>query len=108
MGGRAHASTRWCEALGPDGAGVPCSPVYTVDQLLTHPQLLAREMIQRLPHPTLGEVVAPGVVVKMSDTPGAAADASVRSSASTPPRCYRELLGLSDEELAALRARQVI
>src|SRR6185436_19613715 len=43
-----------------DAAGVPCSPVYTVDKLLTHPQLLARGMIQRFPHPILGEIVAPG------------------------------------------------
>jgi crotonobetainyl-CoA:carnitine CoA-transferase CaiB-like acyl-CoA transferase len=94
-------------ALGPDGAGVPCSPVFTVDQLLVHPQLLAREMIQRLPHPTLGEVVAPGVVVKMSDTPGAARRVGPELGEHSA-EVYRELLGVSDEELAALRARQVI
>src|SRR5215467_674334 len=56
--------------LGPDGAGVPCSPVYTVDRLLDHPQLLARGMVARLPHDKLGEMVVPGLVIKMSDTPG--------------------------------------
>jgi crotonobetainyl-CoA:carnitine CoA-transferase CaiB-like acyl-CoA transferase len=95
------------QALGPEGAGVPCSPVFTVDQLLTHPQLLAREMIQRLPHPTLGEVVAPGVVVKMSDTPGAPGRVGPELGEHSA-EVYRELLGISDEELAALRARQVI
>src|SRR4029077_7828626 len=29
------------DALGPERANVPCSPVYTVDQLLDHPQLRA-------------------------------------------------------------------
>jgi len=95
------------QALGPEGAGVPCSPVFTVDQLLTHPQLLAREMIQRLPHPTLGEVVAPGVVVKMSGTPGATGRVGPELGEHSA-EVYRELLGISDEELAALRARQVI
>jgi len=95
------------QALGPEGAGVPCSPVFTVDQLLTHPQLLAREMIQRLPHPTLGEVVAPGVVVKMSGTPGAAGRVGPELGEHSA-EVYRELLGISDEELAALRVRQVI
>src|SRR5262249_50324113 len=57
-------------ALGPEAANVPCSPVYGVDQLLEHPQLLAREMILNLPHATLGEVMAPGVAVKLSATPG--------------------------------------
>jgi len=94
-------------ALGPEGAGVPCSPVYTVDQLLAHPQLLAREMIQRLPHPKLGEVVAPGVVVKLSDTPGQVRRAGPEIGEHST-EVFRALLGLSDEELAGLRARQVI
>jgi CoA:oxalate CoA-transferase len=94
-------------ALGPDGAGVPCSPVYTVDELLSHPQLLAREMIQRLPQATLGEVVAPGVVVKLSETPGEVRCPGPEIGEHTSD-VYRELLGLSDEELAGLRARQVI
>ncbi len=94
-------------ALGPDGAGVPCSPVYTVDQLLGHPQLLAREMIQRLPHATLGEVVAPGVVVKLSETPGQVRCLGPEIGEHSTD-VFRDLLGLSDEELAGLRARQVI
>jgi crotonobetainyl-CoA:carnitine CoA-transferase CaiB-like acyl-CoA transferase len=95
------------QALGPEGAGVPCSPVYRVDQLLDHPQLLAREMVQRLPHTGLGEVVAPGVVVKLSDTPGQIRRLGPELGEHTTD-VYRELLGLSDEELAELRARQVI
>ncbi len=94
-------------ALGPDGAGVPCSPVYTVDQLLAHPQLQAREMIQRLPHDKLGTVVAPGVVVKLSDTPGAIRRLGPEIGEHTAT-VYGELLGLTDAELDVLRARQVI
>jgi crotonobetainyl-CoA:carnitine CoA-transferase CaiB-like acyl-CoA transferase len=94
-------------ALGPEGAGVPCSPVFTVDQLLAHPQLLAREMVRRLPHSTLGEVAVPGVVVKMSDTPGAIRRLGPELGEHSTD-VYRELLDLSDDELAALRARQVI
>ena len=73
-------------ALGPDGAGVPCSPVYTVDQLVQHPQLLAREMIQRLPHAKLGEVLTPGRGGEDVGDPGRARAVSVPSSASTPRR----------------------
>jgi len=95
------------QALGPDGAGVPCSPVYSIDQLLHHPQLLAREMIQRLPHEKLGEVVAPGVVAKLSATPGSISRLGPEVGEHTTA-VYRDLLGLSDEELAGLRSRQVI
>ena len=93
--------------LGPDGAGVPCSPVYSVDQLVEHPQLVAREMIQRIAHPTLGEMVVPGVVVKMSDTPGTIRSLGPQLGQDTDD-VLTGLLGLSDDELASLRAAQVI
>jgi CoA:oxalate CoA-transferase len=93
--------------LGPDGAGVPCSPVYSVDQLVDHPQLVARGMIQRVPHPKLGELVAPGVVVKMSDTPGEVRTPGPDLGAHTD-EVLGSLLGLDAGELARLRAEQVI
>jgi len=95
------------ETLGPERANVPCSPVYGVDQLLAHPQLLARDMIVRLPHEKLGQVAVPGVTVKLSDTPGA-----VRCLGPTlgehNAEVYGTLLGLGDEEIGRLRAAEVI
>ncbi|MCW5889943.1 MAG: CoA transferase [bacterium] len=95
-------------ALGPDGAGVPCAPIYTVDQLLTHPQLLARDMIRRLPHPKLGEVVAPGVVVKMSETPGEVRRLGPEQIGEHTDEILHDLLGLDADAIAGLRARQVV
>jgi crotonobetainyl-CoA:carnitine CoA-transferase CaiB-like acyl-CoA transferase len=93
--------------LGPAGADVPCSPVHTVDQLLTHPQLLARGMIQRFADPEIGEVVVPGIVPKLSDTP-----AEIRAAGPTlgqhNAEVYGELLGLGADELAVLASRKVI
>jgi CoA:oxalate CoA-transferase len=94
-------------ALGPEGANVPCSPVYGVDELLRHPQLLARDMIRKLPHPKLGEVMVPGVAVKLSDTPGAIARLGPELGEHND-EVYRRLLGLSGDELAALRAAGVV
>jgi crotonobetainyl-CoA:carnitine CoA-transferase CaiB-like acyl-CoA transferase len=95
------------EALGPARANVPCSPVYTIDELLAHPQLLARDMIRRLPHPTLGEVVVPGVAVKLSDTPGAVTRLGPEPGEHNA-EVYGELLGLGAEELARLRAGEIV
>ena len=95
------------ETLGPDGAGVPCAPVHTVDQLLTHPQLLAREMILKFPHPKLGEIVVPGIVPKLSDTPGTVRHPGPELGQHTT-EIYRDLLGLSDDDIARLKAEQVI
>jgi crotonobetainyl-CoA:carnitine CoA-transferase CaiB-like acyl-CoA transferase len=93
--------------LGPDGAGVPCSPVHSVDQLVDHPQLVARGMIARLPHPKLGEMIAPGVVIKMSDTPGAVRTLGPELGQHTD-EVLTSLLGMTGEELSELRATQVI
>ncbi|TMA54583.1 MAG: CoA transferase [Deltaproteobacteria bacterium] len=94
-------------ALGPDGARVPCSPVYAADQLLEHPQLLAREMVRRLPHPVLGEVVVPGVAVKLSATPGDVRRLGPELGEHNR-EIYEGLLGLAADELTRLRDAGVI
>ena len=52
--------------LGRGGAELPCAKVVRPDELLDDPQLLAREMIERHPHPDLGEVVFHGNPLKFS------------------------------------------
>jgi CoA:oxalate CoA-transferase len=95
------------DALGPERANVPCSPVYGLDQLLVHPQLVAREMVRRLPHAKLGEVVVPGVAVKLSDTPGDVHRLGPELGADNV-EVYSGLLGLEPGELERLRAAQII
>jgi crotonobetainyl-CoA:carnitine CoA-transferase CaiB-like acyl-CoA transferase len=53
-------------ALGPGGADVPCARVASPDELMGDPQLLARGMVERHPHPTLGEVVFHGNPLRFS------------------------------------------
>jgi crotonobetainyl-CoA:carnitine CoA-transferase CaiB-like acyl-CoA transferase len=95
------------DALAPERGNIPCSPVYDVDQLLRHPQLLARDMIARLPHPKLGTVTVPGVAVKLSDTPGAVRRLGPELGESNT-EIYQGLLGLDAAEVARLRAAEVI
>jgi crotonobetainyl-CoA:carnitine CoA-transferase CaiB-like acyl-CoA transferase len=52
-------------------AEVPVSRVNTVADIFEDQHYRAREMLLRLPHPSLGEVTMPGVVPKLSRTPGA-------------------------------------
>ncbi|MFJ9900681.1 CaiB/BaiF CoA transferase family protein [Streptomyces sp. NPDC091280] len=62
-----RTSTEWAEAL--DTAGVPCAPISTVEQALTSPQAVAREMVSVLDHPTAGELRTIGSPLKFSASP---------------------------------------
>ena len=53
--------------LGPEGADVPCARVTSPEELIDDPQLLARDMIERHPHPSLGEVLFHGNPLRFSD-----------------------------------------
>ncbi|MDL4915111.1 MAG: CoA transferase [Enterobacterales bacterium endosymbiont of Blomia tropicalis] len=53
-----------------DHAGVPCSAVATIDEVLKNPQLKARNQLVDIDHPTAGTYTTHGVTVSLSDTPG--------------------------------------
>ena len=53
-------------------AGVPCSPINTIEDVLHDPQTAARDMIMELDHPTVGRIKVPGIPIKLSDTPAVA------------------------------------
>jgi crotonobetainyl-CoA:carnitine CoA-transferase CaiB-like acyl-CoA transferase len=106
----AWARERTCDAvlaaLGPGGADVPCARVASPDELLRDPQLLARGMVERHPHPTIGEVVFHGNPLQFSG-------AEPRRLALAPrlgehnAEVFAEL-GLGPDELARLSEAGVI
>ncbi|SES34770.1 CaiB/BaiF CoA-transferase family protein [Psychrobacillus sp. OK032] len=50
--------------------GIPAGAIYSVEDMLDDPQYKAREMIVDVPHPDLGSLKVPGIVPKLSETPG--------------------------------------
>ena len=54
----------WIDAL--NEAGVPCSPINTIDKLFDHPQLLARNMIVKVKGENERPVRTAGNPIKMS------------------------------------------
>lgn len=52
-------------------AGVPAGPVRTIPEVLEDPQVHAREMVVRVPHPSIGELRLIGIPCKFSVTPAA-------------------------------------
>jgi CoA:oxalate CoA-transferase len=63
-------ATRSCDEvlalLGPSGADVPCARVSSPEELVDDPQLVLRDMIERHPHPELGEILFHGNPLKLS------------------------------------------
>ncbi len=50
-----------------DGAEVPCAPVQSIDQVVSDPQIVARNMIIEQDHPVLGKVTLPNLPFNFSD-----------------------------------------
>jgi crotonobetainyl-CoA:carnitine CoA-transferase CaiB-like acyl-CoA transferase len=59
----------WIELF--DAAGVPCGPVHSIGEALSHPQTLARGMVVETRHRTAGPTQAIGCPVHFSETPAA-------------------------------------
>ncbi len=58
----------WLDAM--EKAGIPCGPVLATDEILSHPQILAREMVVEVEHSAAGPMKTLGIVAKLSETPG--------------------------------------
>ena len=90
-------------------AGVIAGPINTVAEVVRDPQLRARDMLVEHFDERVGrEVLGPGVVPKLSATPG-----TIRRAGPPRPGChnaevYGELLGLGPAELAELTAPGVL
>jgi formyl-CoA transferase len=106
----AWMSARGCDevlaALGPRGVDVPVARVSSPHELLDDPQLVARGMVERHPHPQLGEVVFHGSALKLSGAlPRERALAPELGEANA--EVFGEI-GVTEAELAALEERGVV
>ncbi len=63
---RAKSSAEVLAVLGPAGADVPCARVASPEEGIDDPQLVARGMLERHAHPTLGEVLFHGNPLRFS------------------------------------------
>ncbi len=86
-------------------AGVPATPVNTVEQVMQDAQTAARSMIERADHPRLGDIPVIGTPVKFSRM-----RAGVRTAAPLHGQHTDEVLaehGYSPAEIAGLREKKV-
>jgi crotonobetainyl-CoA:carnitine CoA-transferase CaiB-like acyl-CoA transferase len=91
-----------------DEAGVPANTIYSAADIVADPLFHARGMLQRVPVPGLDRpLLMPGVVPKLSETPGGTEWAGPALGAHNR-EVYCGLLGLKESELAALQNRGII
>jgi crotonobetainyl-CoA:carnitine CoA-transferase CaiB-like acyl-CoA transferase len=84
-------------------AGVHAHAVNTVADLFADPQLAARRQWRRRPHPVIGDQAYCFPAFDLSETPGDVTRAAPTLGADND-QVFRELLGLSADELAAYEA----
>ncbi len=87
-------------------AGVPCSAVLDTRDLYRDPHLLARDFVQSVEHPEFGEVPLLGFPTRMSASHVELKRAPFLSEHGD--EVLRADLGLSDEDLAALRGEGIL
>ena len=87
-------------------ADIPCGPINNYAEVFADPQIAARDMVREIDHPVLGHIRTLGSPIKMSATP---ADANRRAPL-LGEHTHEVLteLGLSDDEIAALRRSSAI
>lgn len=90
-----------------EAAGVPCGPINDMADVFKDPQVLARSMLQELPHPTAGYVSVPGSALKMTGTPVTFRSAPPLLGQHTD-EVLKALAAMSDAELSDLKSRQII
>lgn len=89
-------------------AGVPAAPIYDVEQVSKDPHIAGdREMFVKQEHPEAGTVTVTGSPLKLSGTP-----AAIRTVAPLlgqhNAEVYQQLLGINEQQLAALQEEKVI
>jgi crotonobetainyl-CoA:carnitine CoA-transferase CaiB-like acyl-CoA transferase len=100
-----RSTTEWLARLQREG--VPAAPINTVDRVVKDPQVLLREMVVGLEHPTLGTLRTLGAPIKDAGAP-AFHPAPPPALGEHTESVLRGLLGYGVERIEALRRQGVI
>jgi formyl-CoA transferase len=99
-----RSSAQWVEKL--NAAGVPCGPIYSVDQAFADPQVQHLEAATEVDHPTLGRFKVVNQAVRLSRTAATMATATPEIGQHTDE--ILQELGYPESEIRGMRERKVI
>src|SRR5512145_1414211 len=86
---------------------VPCAPVLTLNEAMAHEHLKARGTVRQVEDPLIGAFAIPGLPTKFSHWPDRT-DLAADLLGAHNEEVLRELVGLSDAEIAALYDDEVL
>ncbi len=101
---RKRTTAEWIGLL--NEAGVPCGPIYKINEVFADPQVQHLNITRHVQHKVLGDLEVVGQAVELSRTPWA-----VRSAAPEPGEHSEQILhelGFDDAAIADLRERRVV
>lgn len=99
-----NTTSFWLEKL--EAAHIPAGPINHISEVLNDPQVIARQMLVELTHPTVGKIKVPGTPVKFSETV-----AEISQPAPVLGQHNREILaaaGFSESEIDSLINEKVV
>ncbi len=102
---RQRTTDEWIDAL--ENIGVPCGPINTIDKVVNHPQVQARNMITQVIHQMTGAVEVPGLPIKLSDTPGDV-DIPAPNLGEHTVEILTDVLKMSTDEVKQLKQEKII
>jgi formyl-CoA transferase len=101
---RGATSHEWVARL--NEAGVPCGPIYRIDETFADPHVRHLEIAQPVASPVAGEITLVGQPIRLSRTPSRLATAAPERGDHTDEVLAE--LGFTAEQRDALRERKVI
>lgn len=101
---KGRTSAEWIEVL--NKAGVPCGPIYAMDQVFADPQVKHLGMAREVQHPTRGTVGLVGQAISMSRSRWEVQNTTPEQGEHTAAILGE--LGYDEGTIAALRSRHVV
>jgi formyl-CoA transferase len=99
-----RTADEWVQIL--NDAGVPCGPIYSIDQMFADPQVKQLGQVHSVKHKKLNEINVVGQAATMSRTPSTirmpAPDAGEHTEA------VLQVLGYDADRIAGLKTRKVV